>query len=141
MLNYQAYFRSALPNTEPPCKGSTDDSYNHWVPTDFDQTAADALCAPLLGIAGARPVTSDPPLVEVGVVTSIAEEGTVLPLINWSNKPIDEVTVLLHFEPPHPVTTVTTATGVNVTMSRGADGYAMFTLPLEVAADAIILRA
>eukprot|EP01043_Picozoa_sp_COSAG02_P054556 COSAG02_NODE_6194_length_3740_cov_1.554793_4_plen_340_part_01 len=91
-----AYFRTALPDTEPPCKGSTDDSYNHWVPTDFDATAANALYAPLQGIPGARPVTSIPQLVEVGVVTSLSERGTVLPLINWSNDPIDEVTVLLH---------------------------------------------
>ena len=32
-------------------------------------------------------------------------------------------------------------TGANVTMTTGAGGYLMFTMPLEVAADAIILRA
>lgn len=136
-----AYFRTALPDTEPPCKGSTDDSYNHWVPTDFDATAAEALCAPLQGLADARPVTSIPQLVEVGVVTSLSEQGTVLPLINWSNDPIDEVTVLMHFDLPHPIASVVTATGANVTMSTSAEGYPMFTMPLEIAADAIILRA
>ena len=49
--------------------------------------------------------------------------------------------MLLHFALPHKVTSVSTATGANVTMTAGAEGYLMFTMPLEVAADAIILRA
>ena len=51
-----AYFRTALPDTEPPCKGSTDDSYNHWNPTDFDATAADVLYAPVQGVRTGRNV-------------------------------------------------------------------------------------
>ena len=98
-----AYFRTALPDTEPPCKGSTDDSFNHVVPTAFDLVAADVLYAPLRRIVGAKPVTSDPPLVEVGIVTSADVKGTVLPLVNWSGDAVDALTVRLHFELPHPV--------------------------------------
>ena len=42
--------------------------------------------------------------------------------------------------PSAQVTTATTATGVPVTMSKGADGFLSFTMQLEIAADAIILR-
>ena len=136
-----SYFRTALPDTEPPCKGSTDDSYNHWVPTDFDQTAAGVLWKPLLNIPGARPVTTTPSLVEAGIVTSAAVQGTVIPLINWTGDIIEMLSVVLNFQLPHAVTSVTTASGANVTMTNGPAGYLRFTLPLEVAADAIILRA
>jgi hypothetical protein len=136
-----SYFRTALPDTEPPCKGSTDDSYNHIVPTAFDPVAAAVLYAPLRGIEGARPVSAEPHLVEVGIVTSAAPKGTVLPLINWAGATVEALTVSLHFELPHTVTTATTATGAPVAMSRAKDsGFLQFTLALEIAADAIILR-
>ena len=38
-----AYFRTALPDTEPPCKGSTDDSNNHRVTTGFNSAAASCI--------------------------------------------------------------------------------------------------
>ena len=41
------YFRTALPDNQPASKGSTDDSYNHWVPTDFDRYAAAAVYHPI----------------------------------------------------------------------------------------------
>jgi hypothetical protein len=136
-----SYFRTALPDTEPPCKGSTDDSYNHIVPTAFDPVAAAVLYAPLRGLEGARPVSAEPHLVEVGIVTSAAPKGTVLPLINWAGATVEALTVSLHFELPYTVTTATTATGAPVAMSRAKDsGFLQFTLALEIAADAIILR-
>jgi hypothetical protein len=98
-----SYFRTALPDTEPPCKGSTDDSYNHIVPTAFDPVAAAVLY--------------------------------------WAGATVEALTVSLHFELPHTVTTATTATGAPVAMSRAKDsGFLQFTLALEIAADAIILR-
>ena len=136
-----SYFRTALPDTEPPCKGSTDDSYNHWIPTNFDLTAANIIWAPLLNIPGARPVTTNPSLVEAGIVTSVAVQGTVIPLINWSGDTVETLIVILHFKLDHAITSVTTATGANVTMATDATGQVYFTLPLEIAADAIILRA
>ena len=110
-----AYFRTALPDTEPPCKGSTDENSNHRVTTGFSPAAAALALAPLaacpaaagagagagagaavcklacglsagagMGAVGtadsndagsplppARPVSSVPPLVEVGVVTYV----------------------------------------------------------------------
>eukprot|EP01050_Picozoa_sp_SAG11_P021956 SAG11_NODE_4024_length_2101_cov_1.093906_1_plen_157_part_10 len=30
-----SYFDPAIPK-RPPCRGSTDQTYNHWIPTDFD---------------------------------------------------------------------------------------------------------
>eukprot|EP01052_Picozoa_sp_SAG31_P001968 SAG31_NODE_66_length_28567_cov_30.222698_9_plen_424_part_00 len=137
-----SYFRTALPDTEPPCKGSTDDSYNHFVPTNFDQIAASTIYAPLANIPGARPITTMPALVEVGIVTSVEAQGTVLPVINWSGAQVDVLTVLLHYEPPHAVKGITTATGTNVSATRDqSSGFLVFTLKLESAADAIILRS
>ena len=48
--------------------------------------------------------------------------------------------VTLAFEPAHAVRTATTATGAPVAMARTAQGFWEFTLDLEVAADAIVLR-
>ena len=146
-----AYFRTALPDTEPPCKGSTDDSNNHRVTTGFNSAAAAIALAPLTATpwpAGAassapalpaRPVTSVPPLVEVGVV-SAGTLGTVLPCINWSGGPQPSFNLTLHFAPVHPVTTVSTATGTAVQHGLTANGFHWFSFALESAADAVILR-
>jgi hypothetical protein len=94
-------------------------------------------------IPGARPVTTSPSsLVEMGIVTSVSSQGTVLPRINWSGGTIEMVVVMLHFEPAHPVSSVTTASGQNVTMKRsGSSNFLSFTLALKIAADVIVLRA
>jgi hypothetical protein len=46
-----SYFHPALPSTEPACKGSTDENYNHWVPQDFSPTAAALIELPTAGLA------------------------------------------------------------------------------------------
>ena len=112
---------------------------NHWVPRDFDKTAASVVYAPLQAIPGAIPVVTLPHLVEAGVVTA-GVSGTVLSLINWSGGPVEALVVRLTYTLPHAVSSVSTATGANVTMASDEAGLLTFTMPLEIAADAIILR-
>jgi hypothetical protein len=136
-----AYFRPALPDSEPACKGSTDENYNHWVPTEFSPTAAALIALPAeeANLTDTRPAVASHNLVEVGVVTA-SKIGTVFPCINWAGRALPGLVVTLGFELPTPTFTATLASGGQVTVGKSAGGWTTFLFDLDVAADAVIVR-
>ena len=91
-----AYFDSAIP-LRPVDRGSTDDNFNHFIPTDFTAAARHLLTLPLvhkLEDASVVPVRGSSPLVEIGLIAA-AGRGFALPCINWHGRTIQNFTVTL----------------------------------------------
>ncbi|MCS6852185.1 MAG: beta-galactosidase trimerization domain-containing protein [Gemmataceae bacterium] len=124
-----SYVQPALPK-RPVDRGTTDDAYNHFVPTKFDVRAAALLQVPEVP----RPVVCSENLVETTVIES--KHGMLIPLINWSSGPVRELKVTLHLSAP--MRAVSLASGKPV-KSTTVDGRPTFVLDLDVA-DALILR-
>lgn len=110
--------------------------FNHFIPTEMDKAALDFIASPLRGVAGARPVTSTHPLVEVGIITAPAGRGTALPCINWSGGPQPRFALTLHFGLDY--TRATLASGGPVTVSGG--NRSTFSFAMSDTIDALILR-
>jgi hypothetical protein len=125
-----SYFQPALPR-RPMDRGATDDSMAHFLPTEFGAAAGRVVGAPAADLV--RPVSCSSPLVETTVVK--AGQGVVIPLINWSPRPVKGLTVTLRAEAP---AAAALASGRPVRVERRG-GARVFTLDLEVA-DALILR-
>ena len=127
-----SYFKPAIP-LRPLDRGATDDAMSHFVPTEFHAGAAALIGAPAAGVD--RPVLCSEPLVDTRIIR--AEQGVLIPLVNWSAGPIKGLTVTVSAEVP--TADVTLASGRPVHFSATADGKRVFTLDLDVA-DALILR-
>jgi hypothetical protein len=121
------YLHSALPK-RPVDRGATDDAFMHFLPTDFKPLTYDMFAG------GERPVICSERLVENTVVQS--KSGTLIPLVNWTGKPIKGLTVTVTIATP--TAKVELASGGKVEVKREA-GKQTFTLDLDVA-DALILR-
>ena len=131
-----AYFHPAIPKL-PVARGSTDECFNHWVPTDFNAQARHLAAWPTQGVVGAAPVLSSEPRVDVGVLAA-AGLGTVIPVTNWAGtEPLLGLNLTLQFDCNFK--TATLATGGKVVASKTASGRDSFVFDLDVA-DAIILR-
>ena len=63
-----SYFRKATPPL-PPQRGSTDESFNHFCPSDFDQDAI-SLIALATEALDPPPTLASDPLIETGVITA-----------------------------------------------------------------------
>ena len=126
-----SYFKPAIP-PRPVDRGTTDASMAHFIPTDFHAGAGKLVGFPAAGVA--RPVVCSQPLVESTVVQ--AKQGVLIPLVNWSGRPIKGLVVTVGIDVPNK--TVTSATGGPVRVSEQG-GKRVYTLDLEVA-DALILR-
>jgi hypothetical protein len=129
-----AYFFPAIPKL-PVARGSTDESFNHWVPTEFDPLARTLAVAPLANIVGASPVLSTEPRVDIGVLAA-AGKGTVIPITNWAGAS-KQVNLTLQF--PCKFEAATLASGAALKVSKTPTGNSIFGFELDVA-DAIILR-
>jgi hypothetical protein len=127
-----SYFKPAIP-LRPVDRGATDEAMSHLIPTEFQAGAAALIGAPASGVE--RPVLCSEPLVEAKMIR--AEQGVLIPLVNWSAGPVRALTVTVGVDVP--TTKVTLATGKPVWISRTADGRCVFRLDLDVA-DALILR-
>ena len=136
-----SYFHPALPADKPTDKGTTDASYNHFIPTEFSPTAAALLTAPLIDLADGRPALASNCLVEVGVIRASAI-GLVLPCINWAGGAVNGLVVTLNFELPKAdvALNVSLGSGGDVVTGWTGSGRATFEFDLEVAADAVIVR-
>jgi hypothetical protein len=130
-----SYFHPAIPK-RPVARGSTDECFNHWVPTDFDAQARHLAALPTHGIVGAAPVLSSEPRVDIGVLAA-AKLGTVIPVTNWAGKPLVGLNLTLQFDCNFE--TAALASGGKVVASKTASGRSTFALDVDVA-DAIILR-
>jgi hypothetical protein len=126
------YFKPAIP-LRPVDRGTTDDSMAHFLPTQFDQGAAQ-----LVGRLAAdlpRPLQASDPLVECMLVRS--PQGVAIPLVNWRGEPREKLTVAIRV--PLPGRTVSLASGNRVEVTWNGDGTAIATLDLDVA-DCLIVR-
>jgi len=125
------YFHPAIP-MRPVDRGPTDDSMAHFIPTAFDQAAAELIGAAASQVV--RPIVCSQPLVEASLIESKA--GTVVVLTNWSGKPVKALEVTYNGSPP----------GQNASLASGAkltakkeNGHSLFTFDLDVA-DVLILQ-
>lgn len=127
-----SYFKPAIPK-RPMDRGATDDHMTHFVPTEFDAHAGQ-LIRHAAGSKLELPVVCSNNLVESTVVQSKA--GTLIPLINWTPRPIKGLQVSLNV--PGLGQNITLASGRSVSVSRET-GVTVATLDLDVA-DALIIR-
>jgi hypothetical protein len=126
-----AYFAPAIPR-RPLDRGSTDDSFAHFIPTQFNEAAGR-----LIGLAAGRvgrPLEMSNPLVEATVIE--AKGGIVIPLINWSGTAVKGLEVRVNVE----------AAGKQVFLASGGKvreemrgGKRVFVVNLDVA-DALVIR-
>jgi hypothetical protein len=125
-----SWLKPALP-MRPVDRSSRDDSLCHFIPTDFDKTAAQ-----LIGSVADvdRPVTCADGRIETTIIDS--KDGSVIPMINWSPAPIRNLQLTLN--EPVSFQKAALASGRPVRVSR-RNGKTTFDLKLDVA-DALILR-
>jgi hypothetical protein len=126
-----SYYKPAIP-MRPVDRGSTDDAMCHFLPTEFDRGAAALIGQATQDVP--RPVECSQPLVETTVLES--KHGVVIPLVNWSGKPVADLQVTLRLKTP--TNKISLASGGPVNTAQ-VDGQTVLTLSLE-AADALILR-
>jgi hypothetical protein len=126
-----SYFKPAIPK-RPVDRGTTDNAMAHFVPTAFDAAASRLVALPATDVE--RPVACSEPLVETTVIQS--PHGTLIPLANWSGKPVKGLTVTVSIDVP--TGKVELASGGPVQAAKN-QGKTVFTLDLDVA-DALILR-
>jgi hypothetical protein len=131
-----AYFFPAIPK-RPVARGSNDECFNHWVPTEFDADARFLASLPTKQIVGVAPVLSSEPRVDIGVVAA-AGKGTVIPVTNWAGAVVRGFNITLQF--PCTFTTAKLASGGSINASKTASGHDVFVFDLDIAADAVILR-
>lgn len=127
-----SYLQPALPR-RPVDRGATDDAFMHFLPKPSFNGVAGVLRAPI-DVIKIMPAECSEPLVELTVIE--AKSGTLIPLVNWTGKPIQGLTVTVSI--PTPTNKVELASGKPVQVKREA-GKQVFTLDLEVA-DALVLR-
>jgi len=126
-----SYFKPAIPR-RPVDRGATDDSMAHFIPTEFDPAAAALMSDTARGIE--RPIVCSERLVESSVVQS--PSGAVIPLVNWSGRPIKGLKVTIQAKVPREK--ITLASGGPLEIAR-KEGSLVLTLDLDVA-DAVIMR-
>jgi len=124
------YYQPAIP-ARPVDRGSTDDAMCHFLPTEFDPSAAALIGSATKDLP--RPVECSERLVETTIIE--AKQGTVIPLVNWSGKPIAELQVTLQIKLPGEK--ISLAGGGPVKVSQ-VEGRTVLTFALDVA-DALIM--
>ena len=128
-----AYFKPAIP-MRPVDRGTTDDSMAHFIPTNFDLTAA-ALIGQVAG-GVQRPVVCSDPLVEARIIS--APQGLLIPLVNWRGQPLKDLSVTVVTGRPVKEAVLASGGRLDGPISRVV-GAMTFRLDLDVA-DALILR-
>jgi hypothetical protein len=129
-----SYYEPAIP-LRPCDRSSVDEGFNHFIPTEMDASARDFIASPLRQVAGAAPVTSSAPLVEVGIITA-AGLGTALPCVNWSGGEQPQFRLTLHFA----VQFKTAALASGGTVAVSGANRSTFTFAMCDTIDALILR-
>lgn len=127
-----SWFHPATP-MKPLDRGSTDDAMAHFIPTTFNKTVEGFITLPLQSLV--RPIETGNGAVEATLIESKA--GTLLTLQNWSGKPISGLKVKVNV--PISGGSATLASGGKVAVEKNGTST-VFTLDLEISADALILR-
>jgi hypothetical protein len=130
------YCKPAIP-LRPVDRSTTNDCMAHFIPTAFDANAAALVGLPAEGVE--LPVECSEPLVASSVIRS--DGGVVIPLVNWSGRPQENMEVVVKV--PVPTAEVSLASGREVAGEvaevEGGGPLAVFTFDLDIA-DALILR-
>ena len=134
-----SYFDPAIP-LRPVDRGSTDENFNHFLPTAFSDVARALITLPLAdrlktNDSSVVPVRSTEPLVEVGLIKA-AGIGYALPCINWVGKLLTEFTVTLQ-DDSIALRTASLASGGALAISEDKRS---FTFALAATADVLVLR-
>lgn len=128
-----SYFHPALPK-KPIDRGATDDTYSHFVPTNFFFPLSERLG--LMLPPSKDRVLSSEPLVEHTLIR--AETGAMIPLVNWSKGPVKGLKVTIPSSLKLPADTVTLASGRPVVLEPEGETMTAV-LDLDVA-DVLIFR-
>ncbi|MCH8828465.1 MAG: hypothetical protein IID45_02695 [Planctomycetes bacterium] len=104
----------------------------HFLPTNFQRDVIAMLRESLFNVQ--RPVDCSEPLVESMIVES--SQGTVIPLVNWTGKPLRKLRVTVNRKVPSK--SVTLSSGKPVRVKRDG-GKLVLEFDLD-AADALIFR-
>lgn len=89
----QEYLRKALP-LRPVDRGSCDNSYAHFIPTNVDHNLRKAITEDFLPAGFVKPVEVSEPLIEVSCIdTEKPSKKLAVPLINYSEKKLDNLVV------------------------------------------------
>ncbi len=126
-----SYYKPAIP-LRPVDRGATDDAMIHLLPTGFDEGANAIIALPTVRLV--RPVACSEPLVETTIIDS--KHGSLIPLVNWSGKPIEGLEVTIAAKVP--TRNITLASGRPVQVGQ-REGKVTAKFDLD-AADALILR-
>jgi hypothetical protein len=127
-----SYYKPAIPK-RPVDRTSAEDSLAHLVPSSFDAAAHDLIGMPAEGLT--RRVQCSESRVETSVIES--PRGIVIPLVNWSGKPVKQLSVQPRLQVPTGI--IMLASGRPVAVASDEKGIVAITFDLEVA-DALILR-
>jgi hypothetical protein len=90
-----AYLRSGLP-LRPWDRGSTDEAYDHFLPTHMDVRLRDALVSDFLPEDVVRPVECSAALVESTCIDTAKPRRLAVPLMNFSGNPVPALTVTIN---------------------------------------------
>ena len=130
-----SYLATAIPR-RPVARGATDETFNHWVPSNFSTGVRALLAFAVDGIEGARPVLSSEPLVDIGVIAA-SGKGTAVVAVNWGPTPVHALNLTLQFECDF--SDATLASGRKLAVSNTDQGWVSLVFDLGVA-DSVILR-
>jgi hypothetical protein len=117
-------------------RGATDETFNHFVPTNFSTGARALLAFAVAGIEGARPVLTSEPLVDIGVIAA-SGKGTAIVVVNWGSTPVQALNLTLQFKCDF--SDATLASGHKLAVGTTDQGWISLVFDLGIA-DSVILR-
>jgi hypothetical protein len=82
-----AYLQKAFPQ-RPFCRGTSDDAFNHFLPTEFDERAGELIVEPARALARHVTVKAGETPAQVDAETIDAPAGIAVPIANYSGKPM-----------------------------------------------------
>jgi hypothetical protein len=128
----QAYLKSGLP-IAPPDRGATNNANSHFLPTAMDSRLRSRIVDDFLPTASIRPIECSSTLVETTCIDTPARNGkpprVAVPMMNYSGKPIDQLTVRIAGPKPKTVRSVRRG---NLRFEF-IDNTTVVTLPLDIA--------
>lgn len=124
-----AYLQSGLP-LRPVDRGATDAGFNHFLPASMDERIRAVLVDPYLPADFVRPVETSQPLVEATLIETRRPRRLAVPLMNFSGRPLESVSVTLNGLGPLASVRSVERGALN---AQASGGSLLVTLPLDVA--------
>ena len=132
-----SFFKPAIP-LRPVDRGTTDDSMAHFIPTDFDQDIGKLIkdACPEKPLVYLKDKNQNPlGFIENTVIE--AKQGIVIPLINWSNKNIQDAIIEININLKDKK--IQLASGKPLKQIKVSEEHTEIIFDIEIA-DAIIIR-